>query len=240
MIMQKIESLVVDVKYGAIIKTKTRVDGLNLPLVVDDYIETALVMEGPNTSRAIESVEKFQYESIVVPSFHYADRLGANISIKEYYSDSFSRVQAPEQYTEDSWPYQVKIAGQHLTYYDVCRIFNHMSAWDYSIRTNKPVIVLEHDVVLHTPHYHMKPRFNSINMLSDAIYHQHNDNWVCGSGVHAYAIDCRAAKKLFNKIMSEGMINPLELLFRVDEFNVTICKKATKLKEIHEFSVSNY
>lgn len=238
--MKKINELVKEVQDRAILKTKAKVSGLNLPLVIDDIIETALIFSGPYTERAKESVEKFGYDSIIMPSFYYPDKFVPNISIKDYYSNTFNCVETPEGFDEYSWPYQVKISGQHLTYFDVCRIFNHMSAWDYSIRTNKPIIILEHDAILHHKHEIMRPRFNSINMLSDMFYHQHNDNWVCASGVHAYALDCRAAKKLFNKIMDEGMINPLELMFRVDQFNVSISKKATKLRELPQFSVSTY
>jgi hypothetical protein len=238
--MDVINTLVKEPHKGAPLQARAAVNGLNLSLVVEDIIDTALIISGPHTMRAKQSVENLGYKPVVVSSFYYPDKFALNISLKDYYSESFSCVEIPIGFVENSWPYQVKMLAQHLTYYDVCRIFNHMSAWDYSIRTNKPIVVLEHDAVLHDKHHFMHPRFNSINMLSDMFYHQHNDNWVCGSGVHAYAIDCRAAKKLFNKIMGEGMINPLELLFRVDEFNVSICKKATKLKELHEFSVSNY
>jgi hypothetical protein len=238
--MDKINTLVRDVQAGAILKTRSEVKGLNLPLVVEDIIDTVLIISGPYMERAKQSVENLGYKPVIVSSFYYPDKFVPNISLEDYYSESFSCVEMPKGFVENSWPYQVKLFGQHLSYSDVCRIFNHMTAWDYSIRTNKPVIILEHDSILHDRHDLMHPRFNSINMLSDIFYHQHNDNWVCAAGVHAYAIDCRVAKRLFNKIMSEGMINPLELMFRVDEFNVSISKKATKFKEIHEFGVSVY
>lgn len=238
--MDRINTLVRDVQSGATIKSRTKVDGLNLPLVIDDIIETVLIIAGPYVERAKQSVENLGYKAVIIPSFYYPDKFVPNITIDDYYSNAFSHVETPKDFVENSWPYQVKISAQHLSYYEVCRILNHMSAWDYSIRTNNPVIILEHDSILHDRHDLMHPRFNSLNMLSDMLYHQHNDNWVCASGVHAYALDCRMAKRLFNKIMSEGIINPLELLFRVDEFNISISKKATKFKEISEFSVSSY
>lgn len=233
--MNRINNLVIDVQESATIRSKVDVDGLNLPLEIKDVIHTALIIQGPNSNRAVESVRQFDYNAMLVPSFYHPDRFGANITIKDYHSECFRHVEVPEGYTKGSWAYQVKLHGQHLSYYEVCRVLNHMSAWEYSIRTNEAVIVLEHDSILTERHDVMSPRFNSINMLSEVFYHQHNDNWVCGAGVYAYAVDCRMAKRLFNKVMSEGIINPLELMFRVDEFNVSIFKKATRLKEISDF-----
>lgn len=220
-------------KDQASIKSKVDVSGLNLPLSVKDDIEDVIVFEGPCARRAIDSANNLGLNVIVLPSFFYADKF-AGISVRDYNADVFSKIIAPKNYTEDSWPYHVKLLSQNLTYYDVCRILNHMSAWDYSIRTNKPIIILEHDAVLFQKHDFIYPRFNAINMLGDNFLHYHNNNWICGKGVYAYALDCIAAKALFNKIMYEGLINPLELLFRIDEFNVSLFKKACRFHALNK------
>jgi len=220
-------------KENATLKSKVTVGGLNLSLSVNDDIEDVVVFDGPCARRAINSANSLGYNVRVLPSFFYADKF-AGISVSDYNADVFGNVVAPKNYQEDDWPYHVKLFSQNLTYYDVCRILNHMSAWDYSVRTNKPIIILEHDAVLLKKHENIYPRFNAINMLADNFMHQHNNNWVCGSGVFAYSLDSIAAKTLFNKVMSEGLINPLELMFRIDEFNILLFKKACRFHMLNK------
>jgi hypothetical protein len=107
-----------------------------------------------------------------------------------------------------------------------------MLAWEYSILNNEPIIVLENDAVLCEKHSYNSMRTNSITMLGDINISRHNKNWIHGSGVYAYSLDHFAAKNLFNKVMNEGIINPLEFMFNVDEFNINLQKKACRFQTL--------
>lgn len=106
-----------------------------------------------------------------------------------------------------------------------------MAIWNYCVVNNKSVIVLEHDALLLKRHTENIPR-NSINMLSDFFLSEHTDNFIYGAGVHAYSLDQFSAKRLFNKVMDQGITDPLEFLFRLDEFSLVCHKKAIK---VHNF-----
>jgi hypothetical protein len=107
-----------------------------------------------------------------------------------------------------------------------------MIAWDYSIRNNEPVVILENDAILYREHNFNSIRTNAITLLGDIKLHRHTDNWICGAGVYAYSVDFFSAKNLFNKVMAEGIVNPLELMFRFDEFDLIIQKKACRFQEL--------
>lgn len=227
----KFDRLVQSLHIGAPLTSRVEVSGMNLAAQVHDDLNQVLVISGPTQHLSTTLAKNLGYDVALLSSFFFPDTC-AGITIKDYNSDIFRVINAPNDYTKADWPYQVKMSSQHLTYYEVCRILNHMAAWDYSIRTNKSVIILEHDALLTRKHERVYPRFNAINMLADTYFHSHNTNWVVGAGVHAYAIDCRAAKKLFNKVMNEGLINPLELMFRIDEFNITLFNNACKVQVV--------
>lgn len=217
-------------KYRSSYRHRIYVHGMNMETEFNDNITKALIIPGPFQQNAEESCKKFNLKTEVLDSFYYPDKVKANF--ENYKSDAFRVVETPKSLSNDSWPQHIKLYSKQLTYFEVCRILNHMIAWDYSVKNNEPVIILENDAVLLEEHTYNPIRFNSITMLGDISYHYHNNNWICAKGVYAYAVDPFVAKNLFNKIMSEGLINPLELIFRLDEFNVVIQKKACRFNQL--------
>lgn len=217
-------------------KQRVTVNGMNLETDFNDTIEKALIIPGPLKNRAMESARILKIQPVLLDSFYFPDRFNCNPV--DYMSDAFRCVEIPRSFDANSWPHHIKLYSQQLNYYQVCRILNHMIAWDYSVRNNEPVIILENDAVLLSRHKHNNMRFNSITMLADTEYYYHNNNWICAKGVYAYAIDAFTAKNLFNKVMTEGLVNPLELMFRIDELNISLAKKACRIQPFASIAAS--
>jgi hypothetical protein len=215
----------------AINRHKVAVSGLNFETDFNDEIDKVLIIPGPFSQRAYESSISVGMNPVILDSFYYPDRVVYK-ELADYYSKTFSRIEKPKSLENQDWPNHIKLYSSTLTYYDICRTLNHMIAWSYSVTNNEPVVILENDSILYEKHTHNQVRTNSITMLGDIKLYRHNTNWICGSGVYAYSIDTFAAKNLFNKVMTEGIINPLELMFRIDEFNVVIQKKACRFQAL--------
>lgn len=204
-----------------------KIDGLNFNTETDTSISECCVIEGPLSKRAVDSVNSVGMEAIVFPSFNTLDRIG-NISITDYNTTNVATVTAPIQHEGQDWLNHIKLLQTKISYNEICRILNHMSIWNYCILNNKSVIVLEHDAILLKKHTENVPR-NSINMLSDFYLSEHTNNFIHGAGVHAYSVDQFSAKRLFNKVLNQGICDPLEFLFRLDEFSIVCQKKAIKI-----------
>jgi hypothetical protein len=95
-----------------------------------------------------------------------------------------------------------------------------MIIWHHCIVTGKPVVLLENNldpalfVDMHLP------RNSIISLSKNKEYYYHTDNWVCMKDVGCYGIDAFSAKALFNEVMHSGIVNPLELMFRIDKYNI--------------------
>lgn len=207
-----------------------KVDGLNMNVDLDTSIKECCVIQGPLAKRAAESVVGLGMEPIIFPSFNILDRIG-EIGVEDYNTTNIRTINPPTEYKHQDWTKHVKLVQSRLTHREICRILNHMAIWNYCVVNNKSVIVLEHDALLLKRHTENIPR-NSINMLSDFFLSEHTDNFIYGAGVHAYSLDQFSAKRLFNKVMDQGITDPLEFLFRLDEFSLVCHKKAIK---VHNF-----
>ena len=70
---------------------------------------------------------------------------------------------------------------------------------------------------------------NSIHCLSDDKPLFNNSNWPWMGEPFAYSVDNHSAKRLFNKVMEEGLVDPLEVMIRLDQFMVIFDRKSSRI-----------
>jgi hypothetical protein len=201
--------------------------GLNLvPNFSIFNVSDVIVLQGPMSERAAVSADRLGYTLHMIESFNILDR--AKVSPYDYDTVKIKDVQPSIYYQKQEWISQVRLKAK-LSHNQVSRIMNHMAAWSKCMSMAKPCIVLEHDAILMQPIHEHVPR-NSIHCLSDNKPAFHNTNWACMGEPFAYSIDNHSAKRLFNKIMEEGLVDPLEIMIRLDQFMILFDKKASRVR----------
>ena len=191
-----------------------QVEGLNFFYNFEDLISNVCIIDGSNKELTIESCKKFNLEYKIIPSFNLKNKLNSNTTV-----ELKNIVLSDEQCTQP-WANYVKLMNHNLTYDEVTRILNHVAIWNEVANIGKPRIVLESGVVVYKPISGIMPRNVIVSLDNELIFNQHNDNFICMNGVHAYVIDQFSARALLNEVLINGIIDPLELMFRIDKFSV--------------------
>jgi hypothetical protein len=204
-----------------------QVSGANLKNDYSALIKDVCIFQGPSSGVAIESAKRFNLNHILLESFNILDR--NFISVDDYNTLQIKEIVLPEQYKNVEWINQVRLTNHKIEHNEVCRILNHMMAWHYSMKKNKPIIVMEHDTILNAAHDFHMPR-NSINALATNTYNMHNENYICMHKPYAYSVDQFSSKRLFNLIMEQGIREPMEFMIRIDQFNVINYSKVLRVK----------
>ena len=200
------------------------VTGLGLSQSWSYAVQSAYIIQGPTFEDAVSSVKQLHLESIEIASFNFQYKL------PDYYTGiEIKNLVVPPEHTGLGWVNHVRLMNHRLEYNEVARIFDHMIAWHYCMLTGRPSIVLESNARLDSlpKWYHLR---NSILGLDTAgKLHEHNSNYRVMPGVWAYAIDQFAAKRMFNRVMSQGIKDPLELMFRADQQMIVLADHAHKI-----------
>jgi hypothetical protein len=211
------------------------VRGMNLVQNYSNFaISDVIVLQGPMHKRAFSSAQRFGYNLHVIESFNFLDR--TEVSPHAYDNVNIKDVFPPLYYQSQEWTNQVRLKSR-LNHNQICRILTHMAAWSKCMSIGKPCIILEHDAILMQPLKEHAPR-NSIHCLADDKPVFHNSNWPCMGETFAYSVDNHSAKRLFNKIMKEGLVDPLEIMIRLDQFMILFDKKASRIRQIDSSSVT--
>jgi len=188
------------------------VEGLKLISSWKYEITEAAVIQGPGMKDAVTSAES---QKLTVKEFN-------SYNITENLPDHYQQVEikniiVPEGHTDTAWVNQVRLMNHRLEYYEVARIFDHMAVWNYCITKGCPIVVLESISRLKSiPNIHI-PRNSIIGLDTGGKLHRHNDNYRVMPGVWAYSIDQFSAKRMFNRVLAQGIRDPLELMFRADQ-----------------------
>lgn len=185
------------------------------------------IIRGHNIENTLSSIERMHitdYE--VFKSVNILDTL------PEEYRDSLQvrNLFLPKEYENLSWLYNIRAVNHLLTYNDITRIMNHMLIWDHCIRSNRLVVVAESDVVFIKNPSHSHTVKNSIVSLSGKPY-QHNTNYRCVTNAAAYSIDPFMASNLFTDVLKNGIVEPLEHMFRLDKYMITFQHMSTRLRQ---------
>jgi hypothetical protein len=202
-----------------------QVSGLNFFYNFKDIVNNVYVIEGAKSDSAINSATKLKLNTRLFKS------LNLKLSVDEQYRETLdiTSVVLPDEYKDYSWINHVKLMNHALNYEQVTRILDHMILW-YNISTiGEPTIILEHNAVLHHRIKNVMPRNSIIALANGQEFYRHNDNWLCMNGVYAYAVDQFSAKALFDEVMSNGIIEPLDLMFRLDKYSIIVNNIARKI-----------
>ena len=193
------------------------VKGLNLEESWAMIINRAMVISGEGSELACESARAFGLDVDQIESHNITNTLAAE------FRDSLviGNIVIPLSHADmdqASWHHQVRLMNHRMEYAEVARVFDHMAVWHHIItRTRVPTIVLESRARLdESVPYHL-PRNSVIGLDTGGELHQHNVNYRVMPGVWAYSIDQFAARKMFNRVLEQGIRDPLELMFRADQ-----------------------
>jgi hypothetical protein len=201
-----------------------KVSGLNFFYNFTDKVTNAYVIEGSKSNNAIASASKLKLNTCLFKSLNikslFDQKYSGNLDI--------SSVVLLDEFKDYTWLHQVKVMSHTLDYNQVTRILDHMILWYTVSVSGEPTIILEHDAVLHHRIKGGMPRNSIMALANGQEFRRHNDNWVCMNGVYAYAVDQFSAKALFDEVMTNGIIEPLELMFRIDKFSVIVNNIAKK------------
>ena len=206
-------------------KNYMQVEGLNLLENWQVKIQHALVINNSDNDIARKSAEYHKLEVREIESYDLTQKLPNDYRDKL----KLKNIVIPQSHVLESWPNQVRIMNHRLEYREVARIFDHMTAWSWIIsRTRTPAIILEADVCLHHALPIHLPRNSVIGLDTGGELHVHNKNYRVMPGVWAYSIDQFAARRMFNRVMEQGIREPLELMFRADQQLIVLGTTASR------------
>lgn len=129
----------------------------------------------------------------------------------------------PECYADFDWVQEVKLRNHRLTPYQVGQVLDHMLAWDYCVKSENPLIVLESGTALQQDFKeHLSP--GSLISLSTDEPMIINNNYRCLKDVKAYSIHPVMAKKLKFTVLKDGILDSLNLMLRQDIYPLVFNK----------------
>jgi hypothetical protein len=139
----------------------------------------------------------------------------------------------PIQMRNDSVMNMLKITDHYLTRGEVACALSHISLWVHCALIDQPIVILEHDTLMYK-------KFETIDGYNTIVYlggsEWKDQNWpmvpipphasegpnyhfICRA--HAYAIDPAVAKNLLSYVITHGIDAPLDIMMRVDLFNIS-------------------
>lgn len=126
----------------------------------------------------------------------------------------------------------IRLTNHYLTRTEVACALSHISLWVECIKLDKPIVILEHDVIVLKKYTH-HILYNAICYLgskeqvksgwpvrsipphgSDGL----NVHFICRA--HAYAIDPAVARLLFAHVLKNGIHESLDIMIRPDIFTI--------------------
>ena len=201
-----------------------QVTGLGLTQPWERSVQAGFVIRGPKFEGAVASIRAANLESIEIASYNFRDTLPEN-----YKGVEIKNLIVPPEHKDLGWVNQIRLMNHRLEYHEVARIFDHMTVWHHCMVKGQPHIVLEANARLTSrpDEYHL--RNSIIGLDTGGKLYEHNSNYRVMPGVWAYAIDQFAAKRMFNRVMSQGIRDPLELMFRADQQMIVLANHAHKI-----------
>lgn len=190
-------------------------------------IDTACIIQGPQFDRARDSVLDHGIKVHEISNFGIYKKLPIKDPRMHTVADFFEMI-APRAYKDQDWLKQIRLTSHVMTMAQVSQCLSHIAAWNYSITQGKPVIVMESFAMLKQAHTEHVPRNSIIGLAGSRGLIKHNLGWHCMPGVFAYSIDQFVAKRLLSQVMTHGIRDPLELMFRADQYMITLERKAVR------------
>ena len=148
------------------------------------------------------------------------------------YDGTGDSIKVPSHLVDDPIMACIKLTNHYLVRPEVCCALSHISLWAHCVKTDRPLIILEHDAIMLQP-YPVHMVYNSIGYLG--CDEQANRGWAVGCTpphgtdgpnyhfmlrAHAYAIDPAVAKNLLAYSIKYGIHSSLDVMLRADIFPI--------------------
>lgn len=199
------------------------ITGINLEESWTNDVQNAIVITGVGYESTVESAKANNIAVKVIESHDLTSTLAPE------YRDSIEIknivIPASHNMGSISWHHQVRLMNHRLEYREVSRVFDHMSAWHHIMTVDRrPTIVLESCARLDRIIPKHFPRNSIIGLDTQGEWSNYNCNYRVMPGVWAYCIDQFAARRMFNRILDQGIRDPIDLMFRGDQQLIVLGK----------------
>lgn len=211
--MRTVLTNVVDTKEpGLVSKVNSfSTSGLNLQIDWDHNIKEIVVISNQipeNLETTLCSLIDKNYTITVFPEFTTTWLSQSETYVINNY---------PDPKVDTSFLNNIRNMNHNLSSKELVRVLSHALVWDYCVKVQKPVIVVEAGSVptklleVHIPR-------NSIINLSSVSLKQINQNWHSFQGLESYAIDQFIAKQLLSYLYAQGIRDNITTMIRDDLF----------------------
>lgn len=162
------------------------------------------------------------------------DSVGMNYVIWDAFDGTKDfEIVVPDHSKNDSITKILKVTDHYMTKGEVACALSHISLWRHCAEIDRPIVILEHDAVV-VKKFSAFNNYNSIVYLGGSEWVEQgwkihpipphasegpNYHFICRA--HAYAIDPAMAKNLLSHVIKFGIVAPLDIMMRVDLFNVS-------------------
>lgn len=159
--------------------------------------------------------------------------VGMPYKIWDAFNGTGQNIVVPEHSKNDSLTKILKITDHYMTRGEVACALSHISLWRHCAEIDKPIVILEHDSIMLNK-IELLNTYNAITYLGGCEWAKQgwkifpipphasegpNYHFICRA--HAYAIDPAMAKNLLAHVIKNGIVAPLDIMMRVDLFNIT-------------------
>jgi len=198
-------------------RNEMQVNGLGLINSWDHKINAVSVIQGPGYEAARESARALNLDVAEFASYNFLTNLPSYCQGVE-----LKNLIIPPAHQSLTWVNQVRLMNHRLEYHEVARVFDHMTIWHHCMVQGRPHIVLESSARLDSLPMDFVPRNSIIGLDTGGKLHEHNTNYRVMPGPWAYVIDQFSAKRMFNRVLEQGIREPLELMFRADQHMILL------------------
>ena len=158
--------------------------------------------------------------------------VGMPYKVWDAYNGTSGIIVPPKQCLDKHYMSWFKQLDHELSVTEVACALSHISLWCHCIDIDKPIIILEHDVVM-IKKMLSHELYNSIVYLGNIeqakknwpilttpthATNGHNYHFICRA--HAYAIDPQVAKNMVAHVLKMGICESLDMMLRADIFNI--------------------
>ncbi len=139
-------------------------------------------------------------------------------------------IKVPKFLSRQDWVSWIKVPSNLYSNSQIACFFSHVSLWAYCAKTDKPLIILEHDAICSSPlrehgfynciqYLGNREQKNGRHMTTIPPHASMFDaRWRSLCRAHAYAIDPSISRNLLSYVIREGMTKTLDMFIRADIF----------------------
>jgi GR25 family glycosyltransferase involved in LPS biosynthesis len=196
---------------------------INLDWSYDRHIESAYIITVRNNETSEQMSKRCQLS---------CENVGMRYQIWDAYDGTSGTIIPPNQNKDKSYMSWFKQIDHELSVTEVACALSHISLWCHCIEIDKPIVILEHDVIM-VKKIETHELYNSIvylgnieqykknwPILTTPTHASHGNNYHFICRAHAYCIDPQVAKNMIAHVLKMGICESLDMMLRADLFNI--------------------